>query len=82
MERKKRGPARTFPLDTMLVGGFFFAPHRKRTTMASYVSRQGKALGRKFTTKTQKMRLRMGEWVDCDQDDRRGIPGVAVYRYA
>lgn len=79
MERKKRGPARTFPLDTMPVGGFFFAPGRKRTTMASYVSRQGKLLDRKFTAKTQRMRLVDDQWIE---DNERGIMGVAVYRYA
>lgn len=79
MERKKRGPARTFPLDTMPVGGFFFAPGRKRTTMASYVSRQGKVLSRKFTTKTEQMRLdEILGWVSSTE----GIWGVAVYRYA
>lgn len=75
--RKARGPARTYPLLTMPVGDFFFAPGRKRTTLSSYVSRQGKALGRRFITKTCRMtRDDALGWIDDD----KGTLGVAVFR--
>lgn len=74
------GRPRVYPYATMGVGQFFFVPHKTANTVGSHAYRQGKRLGRKFSTRLQWMRQDETGWVDAAEGDKGAVLGVGVYR--
>lgn len=72
---------RNYPLTTMDVGDMFFAPHANKATMASYVSRRGKQLGRSFSVRECIGAYIDGRWhVGEFPAMVKSIPGLGVWR--
>jgi hypothetical protein len=70
---------RRYPLATMGVGEMFFVPRAKTASMTSYVSTQGRKLGRKFATRSAYMKESFEGWKDADPEEP-GVVGVCVWR--
>jgi hypothetical protein len=71
---------RKYPFPTMEVGEMFFVAHKVKNTMVTLASRTGTAMGKRFETRLQHMRLINGVWVTCNALDPGAIQGVGVYR--
>ena len=77
---KPKGRDRSYPIDRMAVGDFFFLPERKRGNLSSYFSHQGKKLGRKFATRTLHMRRENEAWVEAHPTEPDAVQGLGVWR--
>jgi len=72
---------RKYPFETMEVGEMFFAPNKKRNTLAAHTSARGKQLGRKFAVRELFMAKDSdGVWQPCEEDDEGATLGVGVWR--
>lgn len=74
------GRPRVYPYATMSVGQFFFVPHKPTNTVGPHAYRQGKRLGRKFSTRLQWMKRAGDGWVDATVGEPGAVIGVGVYR--
>lgn len=71
---------RKYPFEEMAVGDMFFVPDKDSNTLAPYVGRQGKKLGRTFVTRTVYMIENDGEWVQVEPETEDATKGIGVWR--
>lgn len=71
---------RKYPLEQLEIDQGFLVPHRQMHAMCTYVSRVGKAMGRKFTVRTVTMKQVKDTWQQCEATDPKAVTGVGVWR--
>lgn len=78
--RRLNGPPRKYPFREMDVGDMFFVPNKTKNTLMTIASTEGKALGRKFSTKLCFMRVGSEGWMTCEPKDKGAVQGIGVWR--
>jgi len=68
--------SRKYPLDTLVVGEWFFVPNKRSDQIASHVSHVGKRLGKRFSVLARRMSQHGDHW----RADAEGEVGVMVLR--
>lgn len=71
---------RKYPFDDMDVGDWFFVDGPSKSTFNTYVYTVGRELGVKFSTRRTFMAKDNDNWVPCEPDDPKAVPGVWVGR--
>ncbi len=71
---------RKYPFREMEVGDMFFVPSRTTNTLMNLASREGRALGRKFSTRLCWMRSTPQGWVECLPDADGAVQGIGTWR--
>lgn len=72
-----------YPFAQMEVGDAFLIPNKTKNTMTTYANDQGRALGRKFSTKLCWMRDDEDDgWVLCEEGHEDAVIGIGVWRDA
>lgn len=80
--RKPRARARKYPLHEMDVGDSFFVPDRMKNNLMTFMSMEGKRLGRKFSTRLCWRRQTLSGWVPCEKGEPSAVQGIGVWRDA
>lgn len=69
-----------YPFATIMVGAMFFIPDKEPRQFHATSSRQGRALGRKFTVRGMFARDSLEGWVECGQGALGATWGAGIWR--
>jgi hypothetical protein len=80
---------RIYPIRELKIGQAFFVPNRVRNNLVQYMSKMGRALGRKFTTRLIWLRpvkaisaegKKITTWEECTETHPKAVRGIGVWR--